>query len=156
MRRRALAAATLITGLLIAAYYALRETLLPSLRDYHDLIIQAYSLMVIALLAVSGPWAWRFFTGRLRRAFAALPDQGFWRFIITPAIFFVVDQIYIDLLYGRMFRETGDLDGQTFLIFLLVLAAEFVVYYFLMRTAMETARHARMEVDLRSMERPWT
>lgn len=208
--RRVLGASTVLTGLLIAAYYALRETAFPALRTYHDLILlgfyglyylqyqryfrvrparllyvflvvqaystainvvckfvdvrlfpghfakvtaTSYSLMVMALMAASLPFVWRFFTGRLRTAFASLPDEGFWRFLVTPAIFFVVNEIYINLLYGRMFRETGRLDTQSLLIFLLILTAEFFIYFFLMRSAIDSARHAALAADMRSMER---
>ncbi len=200
---------TLLTGLLVAGYYALRATAFPELGRYHDLImlgfytlyflqyrryfrvrstkllyvfliVQAYStainttckfvdvqlhpehlsrllettysLMVIGAMALTLPFAWRFFTGRLRRAFDALPDRGFWRFLITPALFFVINQVYGSLIYSRMRQSGGELEFQTFLIFLMVLAAEFVIYYFLMRTALEAAQYARMEADMRSME----
>lgn len=209
VRRSLLISMILLTGVLMAVYYALRETVLPGLVPYQMLVMlgfyvlylvqyklcfsvalskllyiflvtQAYStvlnvagkfidvqlfpehidtiiatsycLIVLGLMAVSYPFLFRFFSGQLRRAFRQIPGRIFWRLCVTPALFFIINQLYTSLLYGQMYGDDAELGLESFLMFLLILITGFITYLVTLSTAMDVARRTRLEAHMAAME----
>ena len=209
VRKRLLVGMMLLTGVGMAVYYALRQTVLPGLAPYQMLVIlgfyafyflqyklyfnvavpkllyiflvaqaystvlnvaakfidvqffpehigviaaTSYSLIVLGLMALTYPLLFRFFSGRLRRAFEQLPAKSFWQLCITPALFFVINQLYTSLVYERMYADDPSLGLHSFFIFLFILVTGLVTYLVTLTTAMDAARRVRLEADIKGME----
>lgn len=210
VKRRTLFASMILTALLMAAYYGLRETVMPFLWDYHGFIMIAfylgylvqymryfdislpkllyiflfaqaystvlnilgkyvdvrlfpdhisqvgatsYSLIVIAMMALSYPFLIRFFRGKLRRAFEQLPGRSFWQLCLTPALFFVINMLYGDILFKMMNSPQRQIDQTVFAIFILLTATGLITYVVTLNTALDAAKRARLEADMAGMER---
>lgn len=209
VRKALLVGMMLLTGVGMAVYYALRETILPGLAPYQAIIMlgfyalyfvqyrlyfdvptpkllyiflvaQAYSivlnvmakfidiqlfpghistlaatsyaLIVLGLMALTYPFLYRFFSGRLRRAFEQLSAKSFWQLCVTPVLFFLINQLYSSVIYDRMYAEAPTLGLRSFFIFLLILVTGLVTYLVTLTTAMDAARRVRLEADVKGME----
>lgn len=209
VKRTLLVGMILLTGVFMAIYYALRETVMPQLVPYQMLVIlgfyllyfvqyrlyfdvplpkllyiflvaqaystvlnaagkfidvslfpahlsqiaaTSYSLIVLGLMALTYPFLFWFFSGRLRRAFEQLPARSFWQLCITPVLFFVIDQLYTGLIYREMYDGSSQLDLRSFFLFLMILATGLVTYLVTLTTAMDAARRVRLEADMKGME----
>lgn len=106
-----------------------------------------YGLLVLVLLALTYPVLYRFFSGRLSRAFNDLPGNSFWLLCVTPMLFFVVNMLYTATFIRYVYS-----DKQIFLIYLLVLITGFITYFVTLKSVMDAARGARLEADNKNME----
>ena len=209
VRRALLVGMMALTGVGMAVYYALRETVLPGLAPFQMLVIlgfyvlyfiqyrlyfdvplpkllyiflvaqaystvlntagkfidvrffpqhinviaaTSYSLIVLGLMAATYPFLYWFFSTRLRRAFEQLPARSFWQLCVTPVLFFAINQLYTGLIYQKMYAETPELGLRSFFIFLLILITGLVTYLVTLTTAMDAARRAKLEADVKGME----
>lgn len=116
----------------------------------------SYSLIVLGLMALTYPFLYRFFKGRLRRAFEQLPARSFWQLCIAPVLFFIINQLYTSLVYQRMYADDPALGLHSFFIFLLILVTGLVTYLVTLTTAMDAARRVRLEADMAGMEQQLT
>lgn len=112
----------------------------------------SYSLIVLGLMALTYPFLYRFFNGRLRRAFGQLSAKNFWQLCVTPVLFFIINQLYSSLIYDRMYADDPALGLRSFFIFLLILVTGLVTYLVTLTTAMDAARRVRLEADVAGME----
>ena len=213
VKRSLLVGMIALTGVGMAVYYALRETVLPGLASYQALVMlgfyaayfvqyklyfsvpapkllyiflvaqaysivlnvtakfidvqifpahistvaaTSYSLIVLGLMALTYPVLYRFFSGRLRRAFAELPARSFWQLCITPVLFFIINQVYASLVYQKMSAVDPSLGLHNFIIFLMILVTGLVTYLVTLTTAMDAARRVRLEAEVKGMEQQLT
>lgn len=106
-----------------------------------------YGLLVLLMLALTYPVLYRFFSGRLSKAFHDLAGSSFWLLCVTPLLFFVVN-----MLFTATFVRYGFSDKQIFLIYLLVLITGFITHFITLKSVMDAARGARLEADNKNME----
>lgn len=102
----------------------------------------AYTAAIAAGVCVAYPFLWRFFKGRLRTAFAELPDKSLWLLCLPPVLFLFLHQIFVTAI-----QTTGLPTSSISLLTLLVLATGLATYYISLRTLLDNARHVRQESE---------
>ena len=116
----------------------------------------SYALIVLLMMALTYPLLFRFFRGKLRRAFDQLPSHSFWLLCLTPALFYLINTLYGAILYGQMAAERPSFDQTVFVIFILLAATGLITYVVTLNTALDAAKRARLESDMAGMERQLT
>ena len=107
----------------------------------------SYTLIVLVLLAVIGPFLLLFFRRGLCAAADILTSKTFWWLCITPALFFVLNMVYTQMFHNFLFTQSMML-----VIYLLIAVTGLVTYYISLRLVLDTAKKARLESDMRGMQ----
>ena len=102
----------------------------------------AYTAAIAVGICAVYPFLWRFCKGRLRTAFAELPDKSLWLLCLPPVLFLFLHQIFVPAI-----QKTGLPTSSISLLTLLVLATGLVTYYINLRTLLDNARHVRQESE---------
>lgn len=102
-----------------------------------------YTLAATLAMGAAMPFLWRFFTGRLRAAFAELDNKTIRQLCIPPVLFFALDNCY------SVIRDTLEFESfQTAAIFLFMLVTGIATYYVNLRMVMESWEQARARSEI--------
>ncbi|WP_418710395.1 GHKL domain-containing protein [Allofournierella sp.] len=105
----------------------------------------SYTVAIVLGNALTIPFVWRFAKGRLRQAFADLPNRSILLLCVPPILFYFINIFYTDMVDRSDMRPTDIV-----VLHLLILTTGLATYYINLRTVMDNAGRVRLESEMES------
>lgn len=105
-----------------------------------------YVGITVFLMAVTYPFLFRFFKNTFSQVFHQYPDRGFWKLLITPALYFLLILIYTTILPAALLFSGWEM----FVVFVLIAVVGLTTYYLTLRTGVDMADQTRQRAEMES------
>lgn len=103
-----------------------------------------YTGIVLALMAATYPFLFRFFKNTFSEVFHQYPDHGFWKLCVTPFLYFIIIMIYTTVLPMELLFSGWEM----FVVFVLIALTGLTTYYLTLRAGVDMADKIRQQAEM--------